>query len=121
MLEVLISAVIAGLAIAGGAALGLRLFRSTGRVILNAAELAAADGVAEAGARRGDVTRMQEGRLIQKAARAARARALRSALFWLVWLVLPLAFGYLSIAYAFAAPLWLLPDRPLRTGRTSIR
>ncbi len=116
MLDTLISAAFAGLAIIGGFALGVRLFRSTGRVVLSSAELAAATGVAEASARRGDLTRMQEGRRVASEVRKVRARAAQTALLWLFWLVIPLAFELLPTGYAIAAPLWLFRGRPMRAG-----
>lgn len=97
------------LAVAGAAALFLRLFRSAGRVALRAAEAAAASGIAKNSAMRGDVTRMQEGQEIERRAKAARRRATGAAAFWLLWLAVPLALGHAREAYAVAASLWLLP------------
>ncbi|MEX0911869.1 MAG: hypothetical protein WD737_03375 [Gemmatimonadota bacterium] len=102
------------LALLGGAALVLRLLRSVARVVLNAAEIAAAGGVAEAGARRGDLTAMSEGREAGKAARSARLRNVAASGLFLVWLALPLALGFALEAYALAAPLWLIPIAPLK-------
>jgi len=98
------------LAVAGAAALGIRLFRSLGWSVLSAAQYALAANVAENSARRGDLTRMQEGKVMEARARAARFRAMGTAAFWGIWIALPLALGvYVAEAYALAAPLWLIP------------
>jgi hypothetical protein len=96
------------LATAGALALLLRLIRAAGRAALRTADLAAAAGVAEVSARRGDLTRLGEGRAAQKRARLGLRRAIASAGMWLGWLVIPLLLGGLPEAYVLAAPLWLL-------------
>ena len=103
------SALLGLLAAVGIVGLILRLFRSVGRLALRTAELAAASGMTESSARRGDVTRMQEGREIQRRARAARRRTAVAVAVWLSWLAVPPMVGYALEAYALAATLWLLP------------
>jgi hypothetical protein len=110
MLDGVTAAVLVGLAMLGAAALAFRLFRSVGRTVLRAAEAAAAQGLADASARRGDLTGMQEGHDRVRRARSSRRRAGLAAAVWLLWLALPLAFGALPLAYALAAPLWLVPE-----------
>src|SRR5688572_10764379 len=95
------------LAFLGGAALVLRLFRSLTRFTLSAAQAAAAQGLAETGARRGDLTSMNEGFEAARKARGLRRSHLITAIGFLAWLVLPIAFGLVSELYALAAPLWL--------------
>jgi len=116
MLDDALGGLIGLLAFAGGAALVARLARASIGVALRAAEAAAARGMADVSARRGDVTGMMER---QSAAREAR-RALRLMLLlgavWLAWLVVPLFAGVARHAYAAAALLWLAPNPRLRMG-----
>lgn len=117
MVEGTITAVLVLLAVAGAAALGERLFRAIVRVLLTTAETAAASGIAESSARRGDLTRMQEGAQVARKARAARLQSALLAVVWLLWLAVPLALELLPAGYAAAAPLWLFRDRRLlRSG-----
>lgn len=102
------------LALLGGAALFVRLLRAGGRFALHAAEAAAASGRADAGARRGDVTAIIDGRAtLEREQGAMRRWALIGALF-LLWFAVPLALGVAAQAWALAAPLWLLRGGPLR-------
>jgi hypothetical protein len=101
------------LALLGGAVLALRLFRAAARVVLSAAEVATSAGLAEASARRGDLTGLAESRAAERVARAGQRRHGLVALVWLLWLVFPLVAGAVEI-WALAAPLWFLPSRPVR-------
>jgi hypothetical protein len=109
------------LAILGGGALVASFFRSVGRALLRSAEVVAASAMAETGARRGDLTGMQEGRALAKAAGADRARATAVAAICGLWLAVPLALGEPALAYAVAAPLWLLPRAPRRSPGSTRR
>ncbi|HUE96866.1 MAG TPA: hypothetical protein VMN39_09410 [Longimicrobiaceae bacterium] len=97
------------LALLGGVALALAFFRSMGRVVLGAAEEAAAAGLADASARRGDLTGLSEAREARHEARAARRRSVLVSGAFAMWIVVPLALGGVREAWALAAPLWLLP------------
>jgi len=104
------------LALLGAVALTMRLLRASGAVVHHAAVAAAAAGRVESSARRGDITGMNEGRGESRAAIAARRRASFVLAGWAGWLFLPLLTGAVPIAWAVAAPLWLLPSkRPARS------
>ena len=102
------------LALLGGVALVMQLFRFAAKVILSAAQGAAASGVAESSMRRGDLTAMTEGREAEKQARRDRRTNSVIALVLLLWIAVPLAVGYVEEGYAIAAPIWLLPRKPIR-------
>jgi hypothetical protein len=111
-----VSALLWVLAVMGGAALLSRLFRSAARLALGAAEVAAASGMAESSARRGDLTRMEEGREFARRARVYRRKQGLVTTFWLLWLAVPLAVGYTAEAYAVAAALWFAPRSGARVS-----
>jgi len=114
MLERGLGDLVVVLAILGGIALIARLLRTGLRLALRAAEVAAAAGLAEVSARRGDLTAMAERRADEQAARRARARDLLLTSFWFLWLAAPLFTSWTAEAYALASPLWLLRTRPRR-------
>jgi len=114
MLEGTLEAAVVLLAIGGGLALVNRAGRAGARLALRAAEVTAVSGMAEISARRGDLTALAERREMERRARELRRRDGIQALLWALWLVLPIAAGWLPAAYALAAPLWLLPSPPLR-------
>ena len=116
MLEEALQGLSAALAVVGAAALGVRFLRSALRVLLQAADVTAAESMAEISARRGDLTTLAERRADERQARQGRRRDGVVALLWLLWLLVPAAAGWASIAYALAAPVWLLPSRPLRSA-----
>lgn len=107
---------IALLALLGVLALVFRFLKAAGGVVLGAAAMAAASGSAEAGARRGDLTAMNEARAAERSARAYRFRSMAAAGAFLLWLLAPLAIGSAAELYAIAAPLWLLPRSPRRSA-----
>lgn len=96
------------LALLGGVAIFLRVMRGALSLALRAAEIASAGGMAEASARRGDITGLSEARTAIARAKAARLRRGIVTLGWGLWLVVPLAMGWVPEAWAVAAPLWLL-------------
>jgi hypothetical protein len=102
------------LALLGGVALAMQLFRFVAKVVLSSARGAAASGMAESGMRRGDLTAMTEGREAEKQARRDRRTNTAIAVVLLLWIAVPLALGYAEESYAVAAPMWLLPRKPLR-------
>lgn len=102
------------LALLGGVALFLRMMRSTLSFALRAAEIASRAAVAEASARRGDLTGMSEAREAITLAKAARIRTGFTTLGWALWLVLPLVLGWVPEAWALAAPIWLLKSGSVR-------
>jgi hypothetical protein len=106
-----LTGVVGFLALLGGVALALRLFRTLARMVLVAAEIASASAMAEASVRRGDLTGMAEAQAAERRARAVRLWTFGGALLWSAWLIVPLAAGAAGIMYALAAPLWLLPSR----------
>jgi hypothetical protein len=113
MFDGLLGGLVALLALVGGLALARRLFGALGRAVLSAAEMAAASGSADVGARRGDLTAMAEGKEAERRAGASRRRSLAAAAAYVTWLVVPLVLGGAAEAYAVAAPLWLLPSAPV--------
>jgi hypothetical protein len=114
MIQDALGGLVGFLALLGAAVLALRLFRAAARVVLSAAEVATSAGLAEASARRGDLTALAESRAAERVARASQRRHGLIALVWLLWLVVPLVAGGALEMYAIAAPLWLLPSRPVR-------
>lgn len=97
------------LAVLGVAAILLRLLGAMLGLGLTAAEASAANSLAEASARRGDVTGMIER---QEAGVALRRRRMRSAgwvALYLGLLVVPPIVDVARWVYAAAAALWLLP------------
>ena len=114
MLEEGLTSLVALMSVAGAAALVIRLLRSSARLALRAAEATAAAGLADVSARRGDLTGMMERRAAERGARRDRRGALLLALFWLLWLVVPVFGGWAREAFALAAVLWLVPNQPLR-------
>ena len=117
MFDGLLSGTVGFLALLGGVALVVRLVRSAMIAMLSAAEMVAASGMAEAGARRGDLTALSEGRAAERSARLSRRRSLAAAMVFLLWLSAPVGLGAAAEAYAIAAPLWLVPLTPLRHTR----
>jgi hypothetical protein len=119
MFDGLLGLLVTVLALVGALALARRLFGAAGRAVLSAAEMAAASGHAQAGARRGDLTALSEGRAAERRAGSVRRRSGLAVGGYLLWLVLPLVLGSVVEAYAIAAPLWLLPapSRSLSTNQ----
>lgn len=112
MLEQSLHDLVVVFAVLGGLALILRLLRSGLRFALRVAEVAAASGLAEVSARRGDLTGMAERRVELQRALLQRRRDLALTLLWSLWLGAPLFTSWVAEAYALAAPLWLLRGRP---------
>lgn len=108
------------LAILGGVALALRLFRTLFRFLFASAESAAAAGLAGVSARRGDLSAMADRRSVATTARGARRRQGLLAALWLLLLVVPLFLGWTREVYAVASILWILPFTAIR-GRRSVR
>lgn len=102
------------LAIAGAIALILRLSQALFRLAIAAANATAESGLAEVGARRGDLTAMREHRAAERSARRTGAREVAWAVACLAALLLPLIFGVAREVYAASAVLWLTPRPPLR-------
>ncbi|HEX2203900.1 MAG TPA: hypothetical protein VHG91_11405, partial [Longimicrobium sp.] len=69
MLEGALTGAVGVLSVAGGLALLWRAARSAARLLLRVAEVTAVAGMAEASARRGDLTGMQERRALERSAR----------------------------------------------------
>lgn len=105
------------LAIAGVGGILRAVFRTLLRLGLGAAEETAASSLAEASARRGDLTGLAERREAAKLARRHRRRDLFLSAIWLAWLVVPPFAGLAPFAYAFAAPLWLVAPPRIRLPR----
>src|SRR5688572_2875381 len=105
-----LTGVVGFLTLLGAAALMLRLARSTVAVMLMAAAVAAASGMEQASARRGDLTSLTEARMKLRGARMRRRRQMILALAWGSWLAIPFVAGWGREAFALAAPLWLLPN-----------
>jgi len=102
------------LAVLGVLALLARLGRSLLRVGITVAEETAAAGMAEASARRGDLTGLAERRDLRVALRRTRLKQLAVAVLWVALLAAPALAGWGRPVYAAAALLWLLPRAPLR-------
>ena len=96
------------LALFGAVAIFLRMMRGALSLALRTAEIASAGGMAEASARRGDLTGLSEANSAIARAKGARTRKFLTTLGWGLWLVVPLAMGWVPEAWAVAAPLWLL-------------
>jgi hypothetical protein len=109
------------LALLGGAMLFLRLTAAVLRLGLALAEVAAASGVAEIGARRGDLTALADARRDHRTARRAALGHALVALLWLVALLLPPLIGWTLHVYAAASVLWLLPRPATRPDRRVVR
>lgn len=114
MFEGFLEGTVGFLALLGAVALALRFAASTGRVVLGAAEAAAASGAAETSARRGDLTGLSEARAVERRALQGRRRSIALSLIWALWLVVPLALGGVQEGWALAAPLWLVPRQTVR-------
>ncbi len=114
MFESIFGGMVGILALLGGVALFLRVMRGALSVALRAAEIATADGMAEASARRGDLTGMSEARAAIEQAKAARVRKVAVTLGWGLWLVSPLVLGWVPEAWAIASPLWLVKSGRVR-------
>lgn len=114
MLEGLSGGLVGFLALLGGVAIFLRVMRGALSLALRAAEIASAGGVAEASARRGDITGLSEAREAISRAKAARTRRGFVTLGWGLWLVVPLVVGWMPEAWAIAAPLWLVKGQSVR-------
>lgn len=117
MLEGGLRVLVGLLALAGGLALLTRGTRSAARLALQTAEITALEGMIEISERRGDLTGMSERREQERRLRAGRRGDLLQTLGWALWFVVPIAAGWLPGAFALAAPLWLLPLRPVREGK----
>lgn len=108
-------ALVVVLAVVGVVAILRGLARTLLRLALRAAEEAAASGMADMSARRGDLTGLAERNEVVRAARQRRRTDLALTVGWVVWLVVPPLAGWALPAYALAAPLWLL-GAPRRMG-----
>lgn len=104
-------------AVFGVLAILARLGRSVLRVGITVAEETAAAGMAEASARRGDLTGLAERRDQRIALRRTRFKQLAIAVLWVALLAGPALAGWGRPVYAAAALLWLLPRAPLRQVR----
>jgi hypothetical protein len=102
------------LALIGVLAIVARLGRAVLRVGLTAAEETAAAGMAEASARRGDLTTLAERRSQALSLRRRRWLQLAAAGAWAALLLVPAFVEGGRLAYAAGAVLWLLPRTPLR-------
>ena len=102
------------LAFVGVLAILARLGRSLLRVGITAAEETAAAGVAEASARRGDLTTLAERKEQKVALRRTRWKQLATSAAWAALLVVPPLAGVGQAVYAASALVWLLPRAPLR-------
>lgn len=107
-------AAVTALAIAGAAALVVRLVFTLARLLLDLVRRTAAEELAGVSARRGDLSALAERQRDAAAARAGRRQHLLLSLIYLLALVVPAAFGLARPAYAAAAVLWLLPGGPSR-------
>lgn len=116
MFEGFLEGTVGFLALLGAVALALRFAASMGRVVLGAAEAAAASGAADTSARQGDLTGMSEARAVESRALQERRRSILLSLVWALWLVVPLAFGGVREVWALAAPLWLVPRQTVPPG-----
>jgi hypothetical protein len=105
------------LAVVGVLAIVARLGRSLLRVGITVAEETAAAGMAEASARRGDLTGLAERREQKTALRRTRFKQLAVSTLWIALLVVPALAGWGRPVYAAAVLLWLLPRAPLRQVR----
>ena len=102
------------LALVGVLAILARLGRSLLRVGITAAEETAAAGVAEASARRGDLTTLAERKEQKLALRRTRWKQLGASAAWTALLFTPPIAGVGQLVYAACSLLWLLPRAPLR-------
>jgi hypothetical protein len=82
------------------------------------AEATAASQLAEISAQRGDLTGLAERQASERAARRRQVTDVAFAALWLIWLIVPLFTDWTQPLYAAAAPLWLLPQRPIRIRST---
>lgn len=105
------------LAVAGCAALVVRLLRSLLGLGINAAEATAVSGHLEVSTRRGDLTAMQEQRAEEEALRRRRRGSLLLVVLWIALLAVPPLAGVARWVYAASALLWLLPRRPVLPRR----
>ena len=105
-------------AVFGVLALLARLGWALLRVGLAVAEETAAAGMAEASARRGDLTTLAERRGQAVALRRARWGQLAVSALWAACLVVPPLLDVGRPAYVAAVLLWLLPRPPLRQPRS---
>lgn len=102
------------LAIAGVGAILRALARTVLRLGIGAAEETAAASMAEASARRGDLTGLAERQRAARMARRHRRTDVLLSIAWLAWLVVPPFAEIAAQAYAFAAPLWLVAPPRVR-------
>jgi hypothetical protein len=102
------------LAVLGVLAILVRLGRSLLRVGITLAEETAARGLAEASARRGDLTGLAERREQARALRRKRLQQLGASVLWAALLVVPALAGWSAPVYAASSLLWLLPRKPIR-------
>jgi hypothetical protein len=111
----MLSTVLGVLALVGVLGILARLARAGLRLGITAAEAAAANGLAEASARRGDLTALDERRRQAAELRRTRRARLAVAAGWAALLVVPAFTPWGREAYAAASLLWLLP-RARRRG-----
>ncbi len=102
------------IAVFGVLAILARLGRSLLRVGITVAEETAAAGMAEASARRGDLTTLAERRGQAVALRRARWGQLAASAGWAALLAVPPLLDVGRPVYVAAVLLWLLPRPPLR-------
>jgi hypothetical protein len=110
----LVAVLIGFLAVGGVIAIVLRLLGALLGLGLTAAEASAASSLAEASARRGDLTGMMERKQASVALRRRRIRAAGWVSLWLGLLVVPPILDLALPVYAVAAGLWLIPRPKLR-------
>ncbi|HEX6307771.1 MAG TPA: hypothetical protein VFZ69_06245 [Longimicrobiales bacterium] len=101
------------LAVAGIAAVVLRLLRALFAALRGGVDAFLARDVADTRAQRGDLTGLDEASGAARAARRYRLLALGQALIWVVLLIVPELTPWPAPLYASYSLLWLLP-RPTR-------
>jgi hypothetical protein len=99
------------LAVAGFAAVAVRMVGALLRVLTRGADVLVAREVAAARAQRGDLTGLEEANLARGAARQRRYVALGVLSIWAGLLVVPALTPWPNLLYAAYSLLWLLPRR----------
>jgi hypothetical protein len=99
------------LAVAGFAAVAVRMVGALVRVLTRGADALIARDVAAARAQRGDLTGLAEANLVRGAARRRRYVALGVLSIWAGLLLVPALTPWPTLLYAAYSLLWLLPPR----------
>lgn len=99
-------AILTALAVAGFAAIAMRLVRAVFRLLRRATEAFAARETAGTRARRGDLTGMEEARTRAASARRALLRSGAAALGWTLLLAVPAFTARARLAYASYLAVW---------------